>query len=76
MVQPGDKIAVDSYTYPNFIELANMLNIQLIPIGGDVLGMMPDQLDFVCRKTNLQGKKRLRKNVISSTRTILKLIIQ
>ncbi|KAB2334445.1 PLP-dependent aminotransferase family protein [Cytobacillus depressus] len=55
LFQPGDKIAVDSYTYPNFIELANMLNIQLVPIGGDVLGMLPDQLDFVCRKTNLQG---------------------
>ncbi|KZL91787.1 HTH-type transcriptional repressor YtrA [Clostridium magnum DSM 2767] len=31
----GDKIAVDKYTYPNFIQLANMLNIQLIPIEGD-----------------------------------------
>ena len=31
----GDKIAVDSYTYPNFIELANMLKIQLIPVVGD-----------------------------------------
>ncbi|WP_338020488.1 PLP-dependent aminotransferase family protein [Priestia megaterium] len=55
LFQAGDKIAVDSYTYPNFVELANMLNIKLVPIGGDTLGMMPDQLDFICRKTNLQG---------------------
>ncbi|WP_369361726.1 PLP-dependent aminotransferase family protein [Priestia megaterium] len=55
LFQPGDKIAVDSYTYPNFIELANMLNIQLVPVGGDTLGMIPDQLDFICRKNNLQG---------------------
>ena len=30
------------YTYPNVIELANMLNIQLIPIEGDMYGMNPD----------------------------------
>ncbi|WP_231928956.1 aminotransferase class I/II-fold pyridoxal phosphate-dependent enzyme [Brevibacillus sp. SKDU10] len=46
LFQPDDKIAVDSYAYPNFIELANMLNIQLIPVAGDALGMLPDQLDF------------------------------
>lgn len=55
LFQSGDKIAVDSYTYPNFIELANMLNIQLVPIVGDGIGMLPDQLDFVCKKTNIQG---------------------
>lgn len=55
LFQPGDKIAVDSYAYPNFIELANMLNIQLIPVAGDALGMLPDQLDFVCRRNNIQG---------------------
>ncbi|HAS02030.1 GntR family transcriptional regulator [Brevibacillus laterosporus] len=37
---------MDSYAYPNLIELAIMLNIQLIPVVGDALGMLPDQLDF------------------------------
>lgn len=32
LFQPGDKIAVDSYTYPNFIGLENLLHIQLIPV--------------------------------------------
>ncbi len=28
----GDKIAIDLFSYPNFISLANLLNIQLIAI--------------------------------------------
>ncbi|AJS58642.1 aminotransferase-like domain-containing protein [Paenibacillus sp. IHBB 10380] len=55
LFHPGDKIAVDTYTYPNFIELANILNIQLIPIEGDQLGMMPERLDAACRTNQLQG---------------------
>ncbi len=55
LFKPGDKIAVDTYTYPNFIELANMLNIQLIPVGGDEMGMLPQQLEAVCRANSLQG---------------------
>ena len=51
----GDKIAVDVYTYPNFIELANMLDIQLIPIKGDNVGMKPEELDAQCKLNNIQG---------------------
>ncbi len=55
LFHPGDKIAVDIYTYPNFIELAKMLNIQLIPIEGDESGMKPEGLEAVCRTNQLQG---------------------
>jgi DNA-binding transcriptional MocR family regulator len=55
LFQSGDKIAVDMYTYPNFIELANVLNIQLIPIKGDLLGMKPEELDAQCKLNNIQG---------------------
>ncbi|WP_069998079.1 aminotransferase-like domain-containing protein [Cellulosilyticum sp. I15G10I2] len=51
----GDKIAVDMYTYPNFIELASMLNIQLIPIRHDIFGMNPEELDAQCKANNIQG---------------------
>jgi len=51
----GDKIAVDKYTYPNFIQLANMLNIQLIPIEGDIFGINPEELDAQCKLNNIQG---------------------
>lgn len=52
---PGDKIAVDTYTYPNFIELANMLNIQLIPIEADSLGIIPERLDLICSINSIKG---------------------
>ncbi|WP_284036969.1 PLP-dependent aminotransferase family protein [Neobacillus sp. 114] len=55
LFHPGDKIAVDIYTYPNFMELAKMLKIQLIPIEGDELGINPERLDAVCKTNSLQG---------------------
>ncbi len=51
----GDKIAADCYTYPNFIGLANMLNIQLIPVKGDRYGMNPSELEKACRMTCIKG---------------------
>lgn len=55
LFQPGDKIATDMYTHPNFKNLANLLNIQLIPIAGDESGMLPDGLDTVCKLNNIKG---------------------
>ena len=55
LFNPGDKIAVDKYTYPNFIELASMLNIILIPIESDIFGMSPEALEKVCKATEIQG---------------------
>ncbi|SMF84692.1 transcriptional regulator, GntR family [Paenibacillus uliginis N3/975] len=55
LFHPGDKIAVDVYTYPNFIELANILNIQLVPVEGDTSGMLPENLDSVCTMNSVQG---------------------
>lgn len=51
----GDKIATDGFTYSNFIELANMLNIKLVPIQGDEKGMLPEDLEMQCRLQGLQG---------------------
>lgn len=51
----GDKIAVDKYTYPNFIELATMLNISLVPIESDIFGMSADELEMVCKINEIQG---------------------
>ncbi len=55
LFRSGDKIAVDMYTYTNFIQLANMLNIRLIPIEGDIYGMKPNTLDMQCKLNNIQG---------------------
>jgi DNA-binding transcriptional MocR family regulator len=48
LFEPGNRIATDLYTYSNFIQLAKMLHIQLVPINGDRFGMLPDELDKQC----------------------------
>lgn len=55
MFKAGDKIATDPYTYPNFIQLANYLNIQLIPVKNDDCGMIPQELELACRLHNIKG---------------------
>ena len=51
----GDTIAVDEYTYPNFISLARMKNISLISVENDNEGMIPDALSKVCEKYQIEG---------------------
>lgn len=55
LFKAGDKIAVDPYTYPNFKKLANQLQIQLVPIEADDLGMQPDMLEKQCRIADMKG---------------------
>lgn len=55
LFESGDKIAVDSYTYPNFISLANLLYMHLIPVAGDENGMRPDALENACATQNIKG---------------------
>lgn len=55
LFEPGNKIATDLYTYSNFIELAKMFHIQLVPIPGDQFGMSPDDLDKQCSQLNIHG---------------------
>lgn len=55
LFKPGNRIAVDFYTYSNFIELSKMLHIQLVPILGDENGMLPDRLENQCRLNEIQG---------------------
>lgn len=55
LFEPGNRIAVDSYTYSNFIELSKMFHIQLIPIPCDENGMLPDELENQCRQSDIHG---------------------
>ena len=47
---PGDRIATDRYTYANFIELAQLYHLEIVPIDFDEQGMRPDILIQECRK--------------------------
>lgn len=55
LFQAGDKILTDSFTYPNFIPLANQLRLQLISVPSDAQGMLPEQLEKQCRLSGAKG---------------------
>ena len=55
LFQPGDVIAVDPYTMSNFIELADLLHVRLIPVEGDGEGMRPDLLTKACKAQPVRG---------------------
>ncbi len=55
LFEPGNRIAVDFYTYSNFIELSKMFHVQLIPIPGDENGMLPNELENQCRLNDIHG---------------------
>lgn len=55
LFDPGNRIAVDTYTYANFIDLAKMYHLQLVPVGGDSEGMSAELLEEQCRLNSIQG---------------------
>lgn len=55
LFEPGSRIAVDTYTYSNFIELAKSFRIKLVPVAGDRSGMLPGELEACCRAFEIQG---------------------
>lgn len=55
LFHPGDKIATDPYTYPNFVDLAALLQLTLIPVENDGKGMDPKALKRLCRKEAIKG---------------------
>ncbi len=52
---PGQRLAVDSLTYPGIKSLAATLGIRLTPIKGDSLGMSATDLDTACRREDITG---------------------
>lgn len=55
LFEPGNRIAVDLYTYSNFIELSKIFHLQLVPIKNDKNGMLPDELENQCRQNSIHG---------------------
>ncbi len=51
----GDKMAVDEFTYSNLIGTARLSHIRLIPVKGDDKGMIPEELEHLCRTEGLRG---------------------
>ncbi|AKG37641.1 aminotransferase-like domain-containing protein [Paenibacillus durus] len=55
LFEPGNRIAVDWFTYANFIEISKMYRIKLVPITGDEHGMLPNELDNQCLLLGIHG---------------------
>lgn len=55
LFEPGNRIAVDAYAFVNFIELAKMHHLQLVPITGDSEGMLADELEAQHRLKPIHG---------------------
>ena len=55
LFEPGNRIAVDTYAFVNFIELAKMHRLQLVPISGDEEGMLAEELEAQHRIKPIHG---------------------
>lgn len=55
LFKAGDRIAADRYTYANFLELARLLHIEVVPIEYDEQGMIPEALELECIKKKIKG---------------------
>lgn len=55
LFKAGDKIAVDSFTYTNFIALANQFHIELIALKSDNKGILAEDLAIKMKQHNLKA---------------------
>ncbi|MGT2637987.1 aminotransferase-like domain-containing protein [Streptococcus ratti] len=55
LFKDGDKIAVDSFTYTNFIALANQFHIELIALKSDNKGILVEDLAIKVKQHNIKA---------------------
>ena len=55
LFRAGDAIAADEFTYANFISLARLAHIRLVPVAADADGMKPAALDEAAADGRLKG---------------------
>lgn len=53
--EPGDRIAVDSLTFTGFRNAAKLNHMKLEPIAMDSEGMIPENLESMCKKMQIKG---------------------
>ena len=51
----GDAVAVDEFTYGNFISLARLAHLKLVPVESDGGGMLPAALSEAASKARVRG---------------------
>lgn len=55
LFEPGDRIAVDSLTYPGIKSAARTLGLRLEPVDSDETGMSLEDLERICRRNPVKG---------------------
>ncbi|MDQ0230152.1 aminotransferase-like domain-containing protein [Metabacillus malikii] len=55
LCKPGDRIGVDTHTYPGLKTAAAMLSVQLVPIKNEHFVMCPNALEYACKNENIKG---------------------
>lgn len=53
--RPGGRIAVPQYCFSNFLDLARMMHINLMPVPEDRYGILPGELDRLCKGYSVDG---------------------
>lgn len=55
LVEPGDSVAVETFTYPGIISIAQQLGINLVGVGLDHAGICPKKLEYSIDKHNIKA---------------------
>jgi DNA-binding transcriptional MocR family regulator len=55
LVEPGEMLAVERFSYPGIVALARLLRVPLEGVAMDEHGAMPDSLDQLCRRRRVRG---------------------
>ena len=55
LFRSGDAIATDEFTYANFISLAKIARLRLVPVAADSDGMIPSALDRAAASARIKG---------------------
>lgn len=55
LFEKSDRIAVDELTYTGLKSLAEYLGIILVPVKNDEGGMVPSELELVCKRDKIKG---------------------
>ncbi len=55
LFSPGDRLAVEHFSYPVLRQLARRLRLSLVPVRMDEAGMLPEALEAACRSGGIRG---------------------
>lgn len=70
LFRPGDAVAVDEFTYSNFISLSRLAHLKLVPVQADGEGMRADLLALAVSKSPVRGVFIMPRNANPTGRSV------